>query len=340
MNKKVSKTLAAVLSAAMAASAFAMSTGATFAADNANSNTISASASKPSIGIVAAQNGLTWPGVNLNNYVGKSTVTFTVNGVNYTGGTVTLTGSQGWTVAADSDATLLDTVSLKSKIDQTRLGASVFVHSIKNQLLANRVLNKKLDQELSQPQPSLDKIRELAGELNGVNEAMVARMEELYRAIRTNSILLVPVPVKEVTEAAVDRFHQKYPDCFVRVDIRSDGMILADKEHLSEALYNLLINAQDAVVAAGREQDGQVSLISHNERLYTVLEVKDNGNGMTKTQRKKIFEPFYSSKNSNFNWGMGLYYVREIVKSHLGSIRVESKEGVGSSFFILLPKYQ
>ncbi len=113
MNKKVSKTLAAVLSAAMAASAFAMSTGATFAADNANSNTISASASKPSIGIVAAQNGLTWPGVNLNNYVGKSTVTFTVNGVNYTGGTVTLTGSQGWTVAADSDATLLDTVSLK-----------------------------------------------------------------------------------------------------------------------------------------------------------------------------------------------------------------------------------
>ena len=61
---------------------------------------------------------------------------------------------------------------------------------------------------------------------------------------------------------------------------------------------------------------------------------------MTKMQRKKIFEPFYSSKNSNFNWGMGLYYVREIVKSHLGSIRVESKEGVGSSFFILLPKYQ
>ena len=93
-------------------------------------------------------------------------------------------------------------------------------------------------------------------------------------------------------------------------------------------------------MAAGREQDGQVSLISHNERLYTVLEVKDNGNGMTKMQRKKIFEPFYSSKNSNFNWGMGLYYVREIVKSHLGSIRVESKEGVGSSFFILLPKYQ
>lgn len=71
-----------------------------------------------------------------------------------------------------------------------------------------------------------------------------------------------------------------------------------------------------------------------------MIEVRDNGKGMNKTQKKKIFDPFYSSKNSNFNWGMGLYYVREIVKSHLGSIRVESEEGKGSSFFILLPKYQ
>ena len=115
MNKKVSKTLAAVLSAAMAASAFAMSTGATFAADNANSNTISASASKPSIGIVAAQKGPT-QGVNLSTYYvnRKATVTFTVNGVSYPGGAITLTGSQGWTVAADSDATLLDTAALKN----------------------------------------------------------------------------------------------------------------------------------------------------------------------------------------------------------------------------------
>ena len=71
-----------------------------------------------------------------------------------------------------------------------------------------------------------------------------------------------------------------------------------------------------------------------------MIEVRDNGRGMTKSQLKKIFEPFYSSKNSNSNWGMGLYYVREIVKSHLGTLRIESKDGEGSSFYILLPKYQ
>ena len=57
-----------------------------------------------------------------------------------------------------------------------------------------------------------------------------------------------------------------------------------------------------------------------NERLYTLIEVSDNGLGMSKSQIKKIFDPFYSSKNSNYNWGMGLYYVREVVKSHLGKM--------------------
>ena len=117
------------------------------------------------------------------------------------------------------------------------------------------------------------------------------------------------------------------------------SMILADKIHFCEALYNLLINGQEAIIQADRKE-GKLCLHCKNERLYTVIEVRDNGKGMNKIQKKKIFDPFYSSKNSNFNWGMGLYYVREIVKSHLGSIRVESEEGKGSSFFILLPKYQ
>ena len=58
-----------------------------------------------------------------------------------------------------------------------------------------------------------------------------------------------------------------------------------------------------------------------------------------KKEQKKIFEPFYSSKNSNTSWGMGLYHVRTIVRAHVGSLRVESKPGRGTSFFVLLPKY-
>ena len=82
-----------------------------------------------------------------------------------------------------------------------------------------------------------------------------------------------------------------------------------------------------------------MALRSNQERLYTVLEVRDEGAGIAPGDQKRIFEPFYSSKNSNYSWGMGLYHARTIVKAHLGTLRVESAPGAGSSVFVLLPRY-
>ena len=99
-----------------------------------------------------------------------------------------------------------------------------------------------------------------------------------------------------------------------------------------------MINAQEAVNNSHKE-NGKVIMSCNNERLYTVIKILDTGIGMHKKQMKKAFEPFYTSKNSNYNWGMGLYYAREVVKGHLGNIRIESKIGEGTSFYIMLPRY-
>lgn len=231
-------------------------------------------------------------------------------------------------------------IVMERKFDTAKVGASMFVHSMKNQLLSSRVIYKRIGQLYNQPEVDVEKVKEYIDTLEDFNDAMLTRMEELYRCVKSNSIYMVPVSVEEIAENALERFHKKYPDAQVYVDLGEKPTILADKVHFCEALYNLMTNAQEAVLEAERGQLGEVSLNCYNERLYTVIEVRDNGNGMGKSLTKKIFEPFYSSKNSNFNWGMGLYYVREIVKSHLGSMRVESEEGKGSSFYILLPKYQ
>ena len=233
----------------------------------------------------------------------------------------------------------METVYLQSKFDQTSLGASVFVHSMKNQLLANRILNKKLGRALNEDSPDLEKIRGVAAQLNQLNESMVTRMEDLYRAIHSNSILLTPVSVREIAEAAEGRFYQKYPDRKVTAEICDDGMILADREHLAEAVYNLLCNGQEAIAEAGREAGAELRLTIKRQRLYMVLEVHDNGKGISRTERLKICEPFYTSKNTSYNWGMGLFYIRNIVKSHYGTLRIESHPETGTSFFIMLPGY-
>jgi signal transduction histidine kinase len=231
-------------------------------------------------------------------------------------------------------------VVMERKFDSVRIGVSMFVHSMKNQLLSTRVIYKRIDQLYEQPELDTGKLKEYVDALREVNDGMLSRIEELYRSVKKNSIEMVPLTMDEIFAASIDRFHEKYPEIAVEVQNDDVRMVLADKLHFCEAIYNLLINAQEAILNAERGEQGNILLYCKNERLYTVIEVRDNGKGMTKSQIKKIFDPFYSSKNSNFNWGMGLYYVREIAKSHLGSVRVESEVGKGSSFYILLPRYE
>lgn len=229
---------------------------------------------------------------------------------------------------------------IRRKFDTARIGASMFVHSMKNQLLSNKVVYKRIAQIYNAESMDTQKLKQYIEVLEEVNTNMLTRVEELYRCVKANSIVLVPHSVEDIFARAIEIFHEKYPDIMVDIKIMEPTMILADKIHLCEALYNLLTNAQEAVQDKKVQKEPAIVLYCHNERLYTVLEVRDYGIGMSKLQQAKVFEPFYSNKNSNFNWGMGLYYVREIIKGHLGLLKIESKEGEGSSFFILLPKYQ
>lgn len=231
-------------------------------------------------------------------------------------------------------------VLLKRKFDAASKGASVFVHSIKNQLLASRVVNKKINQLLAEETPDMEQLKKYTETLNQMNESMLERMEELYNSFKSKSITLVPVQLNDVLDMAVTRFHQKFPEESIPISRPESIMVLADKRHLSEAVYNLLVNAQESVLAANREDaGGRVEIFSSQERMYTVIEVRDNGTGISQSIQKKISDPFFTSKNTNYNWGMGLYYVRQIVKSHFGTLRFESTPGTGTSFYIMLPRY-
>ena len=81
-----------------------------------------------------------------------------------------------------------------------------------------------------------------------------------------------------------------------------------------------------------------VSIVCGYERLWVSIRISDSGKGMDRRTLRNIWQPFWSSKNSSQNWGMGMYFSRNCVKSHLGSIRYERTANGGSRFIILLPK--
>ena len=116
-----------------------------------------------------------------------------------------------------------------------------------------------------------------------------------------------------------------------------EGAVLADIELLSEAVYNVIINA---IEAAARVPEPRVDVSLRFLRARTLITVSDNGEGISKSVDAKMFLPFNTTKNSLTNWGIGLSYSQIIIKKHLGEIRYESKYNEGTVIYITLPRYR
>ena len=111
------------------------------------------------------------------------------------------------------------------------------------------------------------------------------------------------------------------------------GTIQADTAALSAALVNFLENGVDA--CEGRE-GGRLSLCAERKETGLVITISDNGSGMDRETRDKIFTLFFSSKGKR-GTGIGLFISNQTIEQHGGSIRVESAPREGSTFVITLP---
>jgi len=76
------------------------------------------------------------------------------------------------------------------------------------------------------------------------------------------------------------------------------------------------------------------------DRQFAVIEIRDAGCGMNEEVKKRIFEPYFSTKTNNSKLGMGLYLVDKVVRRHGGFIELESESGKGTCFSIYIPTKQ
>ena len=112
--------------------------------------------------------------------------------------------------------------------------------------------------------------------------------------------------------------------------------IVADKLHLGQAIENLIDNA---VKYAGPEPHVTIRLKA--DKLFTHIEVEDDGIGIAPAHQRRVFERFYrvtdGDRHDVKGFGLGLSYVKEIAERHGGTIRLRSQEGRGSLFTLLIP---
>lgn len=239
---------------------------------------------------------------------------------------------------------------VEKKIRQSDMGVRVFTHGIKNQILAQRVLIRNLKKRLAAAYEANETdssraertslIRDDIDRLSASNDQILQRMDELYSAFKTNRMRLRPTSLQQICEQVLTKLDPEQR-ALLQTKPFKDQLILADLPYIVQTVYNLLSNAFDAVRDnKSLARSANVSLYCYLAGHYAVLQIKDNGVGIDKSQRHQLFDPFYTRKNSDTNWGLGLSYVQQTVKAHFGYVRFDSKLGEGTTFYVYLPIYR
>ena len=158
-----------------------------------------------------------------------------------------------------------------------------------------------------------------------------------------------PVKVADIVLEALSLLRSSLPSTIqIKQSIESDQFAVVDSTEIHQVMMNLCTNAYHAM-----QEDGGILSVSLSDRVikgedclpgaevtdgsYLVLEVSDTGCGMDEETRTKMFEPYFTTKETGAGTGLGLSVVHGVVTSYNGYIHVYSVPGKGTVFSVFLP---
>jgi CheY-like chemotaxis protein/anti-sigma regulatory factor (Ser/Thr protein kinase) len=145
------------------------------------------------------------------------------------------------------------------------------------------------------------------------------------------------VSLAEVTGRTVNLANPAVRDRTRVVVTPMDGlMVMGDERRLAQVILNLITNAAQAMPIGRDRSNNLVTIRARHSDAWVLLEVEDNGIGMSDLVRARMFEPFFTTKAQGLGSGLGLSISRELMGALGGSMEVESAEGVGSTFRLRL----
>ncbi len=222
---------------------------------------------------------------------------------------------------------------MAEKLTMTGKIARSIAHEVRNPLTNLSLALEQLKDELNTDDEyitmftdiigrNVDRIGQLITEmLNSSKPRELERKKQDFNAVVKSTLQLVSDRVKLKQMRLKTSFSTH--DCTA----------LIDRDQVKTALLNILVNAVEAM------QDGKGVLevstsCTENERVC--VEIRDNGGGISEEDRQRLFDPFFTGKSGGM--GLGLTATQNILKSHKGTIEVESTLGNGTTFRLYFPK--
>jgi signal transduction histidine kinase len=214
-----------------------------------------------------------------------------------------------------------------------KLAAGV-AHTIRNPLTSVNMRLFSLERSLKLSQTQREDFEVIAEEVRHIDTIV----QNFLEFARPPKLKMQSISPSEVVDMALQLLRHRLESYGVQVELdRQHPLpeVKADPEQLKEVLINLLVNACEAMGEGGsiliREEEGVAEPLGR----VVVIRVKDNGPGIPKSVRDKVFQPFFSTKEEGTGLGLSIAY--RIVEEHGGWLSLKSREGEGTTFTITLP---
>src|ERR1700730_4946088 len=208
---------------------------------------------------------------------------------------------------------------------------ATFAHEIRNPIAAAKSLVQQMGEDptshenVEYAKVALD---ELARVERSVSHLLKYAKEEDYKFENVN--------LAWVLDGALTQMRSKLEANSVAVSraYLSGPMVRADADKLRQVFSNMIDNAIDAMESRKDERRLEFA-IQNNGNGMAAVRIRDNGCGIAEDKLAKIFNPFYTSKETGT--GLGLGVAKKVIDSHRGTIQVQSTVGVGTEFVLEIP---
>jgi two-component system cell cycle sensor histidine kinase/response regulator CckA len=245
--------------------------------------------------------------------------------------------------AEEKNRELRDELQQAQKMESLGTLAGGIAHDFNNLLMGIQGRASLLAIELARSGGPAEHVEAIEGYVRSAADLT----RQLLGFARRGKYEVKPIDVNELIAATAKMFARTHKGLTIRTEIHPEPLIVsADRSQIERVLLNMCINGWQAMPDGGdlRLETGLVRIDESVESVpqiapgqYCRVRITDTGVGMDEITRRRAFDPFFTTKEKGRGTGLGLASAYGIVTNHGGTITVESREGKGSTFSILLP---
>ena len=250
-----------------------------------------------------------------------------------------LGGERSRRVAVLSDVTK-ERVQAEDRVESERIDSIVSLaagvaHEVGNPLNAIGIHLQLLQREAAKlgDSPAAEKVRRAAEVCQGEIKRLDGIVRDFLGAIRQTPPLLADTDLIAVVAEATALLREQMEQLGVRVSLDVPGelpLILADRNQIKQALFNVMKNALEAM-----DRGGEIHVKLGSDDEWVILSIRDTGVGIPADKLTRVFDAYYTTKDSG--GGIGMMILLRILRAHGGTVDIQSTPDVGTTVILRFP---